>query len=136
MRPRGTHGVAPIGAPTATITIPLDGMTWQAPRPALVWIDSDDATIAAATGMARGAFLETFKILEADPEYGRRALWISKKRRGVETEVFLAFIRARFAGRPAAAANDAEPASGVDAVLREIGAERVVPSRSRKAVSR
>jgi hypothetical protein len=123
------------GAASATITIPLAGMTVHAAPPRMVWIDSDEATIAAATGMRPPVFLEVLKLMEADPEHRRHVLKVSRKRRGVEVEHFVAFLRDRYAGRPddgAAEEQIVAPPSGPDAVLAEIGATPARPERPRK----
>jgi hypothetical protein len=83
-----------------TIAIPLDAIgtvTMTAPPLRLVWSDSDDATIAIATGMVRAAFVDLLRVM--DPEHGRHVLQVSRKRRGVEVDAFVAFLRARYAAR-------------------------------------
>jgi hypothetical protein len=120
-----------IGAPQApTITIPLAGIT------VMVWIDSPDDVIAAATGMERGAFLDLLKLMEADLEHKRHVFSVSRKRRGVETDRLLAFLRDRFTGQRAAQERtEDEPVDPVDAVLEEVGAAPVKASpKARKAV--
>jgi hypothetical protein len=121
-----------------TVQIPLAALSGlvQAPLPRLVWSDSDDTTIATATGMVRSSFLDLLRAMDRDPDHGHHVLHVTRKRRGVEVEAFVTFLRARYSGkgpaRDSAPADDAEEhTDGVDRVLALVGAERVTPSRRR-----
>lgn len=119
---------------TVTVQIPLAAFAGlvQAPQPRLVWSDSDDATIAMATGMVRTSFVDLLRIMDRDPEHGRHVLHVSRKRRGVEVDAFVAFLRARYGARgDAMPEKDAAEVDGVDRVLALVGAERVPASRRR-----
>lgn len=134
-------GAAPLGSPTITIATATPDVHVHLPRAAVIWTDSDDATIATATGMSRGAFLDSLRAMEADPEHREHVFTLSRKRRGVEVDRWITFLRARFTAKSSsssagdAPANDAPP-TGVDGVLAAIGAERVPSPRARKAGAR
>src|SRR5262249_33543673 len=114
----------------------LSGLAVQYPRPRLVWTDSSDETIRIATGMERPAFLDLIRNMERDPEHGRHVLHVSRKRRGVEVDTFVAFLTARYAGKPVPAPAGATPADDADALQaeleRDLGIEDVpAPAKSR-----
>ncbi len=136
MSPRadGRRGAQPPGEiPGLTFDVRPEVHVHQ-PLPRMVWTDSDESTIRLATGLpSRDAFVELLRRVERDEEFRADVFRLSAKRRGIETERLVLFLRARHGGKSADhAAQDDAPASGVDRVLAEAGMERVPAARARR----
>ncbi|WP_437659972.1 hypothetical protein [Sorangium sp. So ce1182] len=116
----------PSATATATLAIPLDGLTITAPQPELL----SQKNVESVTGIPARVFLETIRA----PGFPLPVTKLGKLRL-VRREVFIAYLQALASDRAPCRAPAEDERTGLAAVLAAAGLEPVRQRRSGRAIA-